>query len=53
MSLRRVQRDLYLSSRLIGDVNAGRHGPEVLARRLAKRWYHRKLIGVLRRGGVW
>ena len=54
MSLRSVQRDLWKAQRLVGDVNAAqRGGPELLARRITKRWYHRKLIGLLRRGGAW
>jgi hypothetical protein len=51
--LRRVQRDLYLGSRLVGDVNAGRNGPEVLARRIVKRAIHRRMIGLLRRARLW
>lgn len=50
-NLRRLQRDLYLASRATGDVQAARNGR--LARRLARRWYHRKLIGLLRRGRIW
>lgn len=54
MSLWSLQRALYKSSRLVGDVNAAqRGGPELLARRIAKRAIHRKLIGLLRRGGAW
>jgi hypothetical protein len=47
------QRALYLASRTAGDARAAERGPDVLARRLAKRVWHRKLIGLLRRGGLW
>ncbi|HEX4432822.1 MAG TPA: hypothetical protein VHZ96_26350 [Frankiaceae bacterium] len=53
MTLRSVQRDLYMAQRALGDVQAAKRGPKPLARRLTKRVYHRKLIGLLRRGGIW
>ena len=53
-SLRRLQRDLYLAQRTLGDVNAAkRGGAPALTRRLVKRAYHRRLIGLLRKGGAW
>lgn len=53
MNVRRLQRDLYLASRLAGDYQAAKRGPQPLARRLVKRVYHRKLLGLLRRVGAW
>lgn len=44
-------RFLYLASRTSGDVKAAEKGR--LPHRLVKRVYHRKLIGLLRRGGLW
>jgi hypothetical protein len=49
--LPKVQRDLYLSSRTVGDVNAALNGR--LGKRVVRRVYHRKLIGLLRRGRLW
>lgn len=49
--LNRLQRQLYLASRTVGDVRAAEQGR--LPEKLVKRWYHRKLVGVLRRGKVW
>lgn len=52
--LRKTQRDLYLAQRTAGDLNAlQRGGTPRLARRVLKRAYHRKVISLLRRGGVW
>jgi len=48
---REAQRAAYLTSRTIGDVDAALNGR--LAKRLVKRVYHRKLIGLLRRGRLW
>lgn len=48
---RRAQRDLYLASRTMGDVNAAMNGR--LGKRLLKRAYHRRVIGMLRRSRLW
>lgn len=54
MNARQLQRDLYKASRAVGDYNAAkRGGAPALTRRLVKRAYHRRLIGLLRRGGAW
>lgn len=50
-SLWRAQRAAHLTSRTLGDIQALRNGR--LLPRLAKRVYHRKLIGLLRRGRLW
>lgn len=42
--LRRLERDLYLASRTVGDVNAAQRGPDVLARRVARRVIRRNLF---------
>lgn len=47
----KLQRDLYLASRTVGDVEAARRGR--LHVRILKRLYHRRLIGLLRRGRLW
>lgn len=49
--LAQAQRDAYLASRTIGDVNAAVNGR--LPQRLVKRVVHRKIIGALRRLGTW
>lgn len=46
-----LQRDLYLASRTVGDLNAAKRG--TLLRRLVLRSYHRTLIRGLRRARVW
>lgn len=51
MNLRKAQRDVYLASRLLGDVNATKRGR--LPARLIKRQYHRKVISLLRRSKLW
>lgn len=53
MSLRSVQRDAYLLSRSLGDLNAAKRGPKPLAVRLVKRAVHRREIGLLRRWRLW
>lgn len=50
-SLRRAQRDLYLASRAAGDLDALRRGPDVLAKRLVRRAWHRRVYQAL--GGIW
>jgi len=47
MSLRSF---LYRASRLAGDIDAARRGPDVLAKRLIRRRWHR---AVLRRTPGW
>jgi hypothetical protein len=37
MNLRRLERLLHNSARGVGDVNAARRGPDVLARRVVRR----------------
>lgn len=49
--LRRASRDTYLVSRTIGDVQAASRGR--LTKRLVKRAYHRRVIGLLRKAGLW
>lgn len=51
MTSRKLQRDLYLASRTLGDVDAAQRGR--LPQRLIKRVVHRKIIGLLRRGRMW
>jgi hypothetical protein len=51
MKLNALSRDLYRASKLTGDLNALQRGR--LPQRVIKRVYHRKLIGLLRRGRVW
>lgn len=51
MSTWKLQRQLYLFQRALGDVDAARRG--TLPTRVARRVMHRKLIGLLRRGGLW
>ncbi|WP_375483253.1 hypothetical protein [uncultured Jatrophihabitans sp.] len=47
--LRRLQRDAYLISRTAGDLNAAKRGPDVLAKRLARRAATREGFTLLRR----
>lgn len=49
--LAQFQRDSYLVSRAAGDLNAAQRGR--LPQRLVKRVIHRKIIGLLRKGGLW
>lgn len=51
MKSKDVERTLYLAQRTMGDVRAAQKG--TLPKRLAKRVWHRKLVGLLRKGGVW
>lgn len=51
MKLRKVNRDLYLASRAVGDLNAAEKGR--LPQRLIKRRYHRAVIRFLRKGRLW
>lgn len=46
-----LQRSLYLWSRFAGDVRAVQRGR--MPRRYAGRLYHRNLIRLLRRAGLW
>lgn len=46
-----LQRDAYLLSRFLGDVNAARRGR--LLERLARRHLHRREVGLLRRWRLW
>jgi hypothetical protein len=46
-----LERDLYLASRTVGDVEAAKQGH--LGRRIVKRQYHRGVIRLLRRGRLW
>jgi hypothetical protein len=48
---RDLQRDAYLVSRTLGDINAAQRGR--LGKRLVRRVVHRKIIGLLRRARVW
>lgn len=48
MSLRQLQRVLYLASRTTGDVRAARRGPEVLGKRLLRRQVTRAVFQALR-----
>lgn len=49
--LNQAQRRVYLAQRTIGDLRALERGR--LTERVVKRTWHRKLIGLLRRGGLW
>lgn len=51
MNLRRLQRDLWLAQRAVGDVDAAQRGPDVLAKRLVRRAWHRRVLRAL--GPVW
>jgi hypothetical protein len=46
-----LEHDLYVTQRTMGDARAPRRGPDVLARRLVKRAYHRRLTR--KRSGLW
>jgi hypothetical protein len=46
-----AQRSLYLASRTVGDVRALQRGH--LVQHVARRAYHRGVIRMLRRAGVW
>lgn len=50
-SLNQLQRDLYMASRTVGDVNAAKRGR--LPQRVIKRVVHRRILGLLRKGGLW
>ena len=45
--LRRLERDLYLASRTVGDAAAAQRGPDVLARRVLRRVVRRNLFRIL------
>jgi len=47
-TLRTMQRDLYLSSRTVGDVRAAVRGPGYLAKRLVRRKLLRTLFRAFR-----
>lgn len=47
MSLRSLQRALYLTQRGIGDYRAARRGPAVLARRVERRTLTRAIFRAL------
>lgn len=51
MTVRGAQRRTYKASQLLLDVNAARRGR--LAQRLVRRAYHRRVVGLLRRGRAW
>lgn len=51
LSFSEAQRDLYLTARTVGDVNAARRGR--LGQRLLRRGLHRKEIGLLRKWRIW
>lgn len=53
MNTRKLERDLYLAQRTLGDVRAARRGSDALAKRLVKRTWHRQVLRVLRKGGMW
>jgi hypothetical protein len=46
-----AERDLYLTQRTLGDVRAAQEGR--LPKRIAKRVYHRGLVRLLRKVGLW
>jgi hypothetical protein len=46
-----MQRTLYLASRATGDARAAQQHRYV--QHVAKRWYHRGFINLLRRGKLW
>jgi hypothetical protein len=48
-ALRRIERDLYLASRTVGDLNAAQRGPDVLAKRIIRRAVRRNLFRLLGR----
>lgn len=53
MSTRKIERDLYLAQRALGDVRAAERGPEPLVRRVVKRRVHRTILRGLRKLGAW
>lgn len=50
---RKLERDLYLTQRTLGDVRAAERGPEPLARRVVKRQVHRTVLRALKKTGLW
>lgn len=52
MSTRKVERDLYLLQRTLGDARVAQTGMAPLVNRLLKRKFHRSLFGLLRKGGL-
>lgn len=48
---RKLERELYLAQRTMGDVRAAHEGR--LVQRVTKRVYHRSLIKGLRKIGLW
>lgn len=50
-ALRTFQRDSYLASRAAGTARATQRGR--LGTHLLKRVIHRRIIGLLRKGGLW
>jgi hypothetical protein len=46
MSLAQLQRALYFAQRTIGDARAARRGPDVLARRIARRLITREAFRI-------
>jgi hypothetical protein len=54
MKLSKLQKDLYLASRTVGDVNAfQRGGTNALTKRVVKRQIHRTILSFLSRKGMW
>lgn len=51
MTTRKIQRDLYLAQRTLGDIDAAKRGQ--LGKRVARRYYHRALIRFLHGAGIW
>jgi hypothetical protein len=51
--LRSLEKGLYLASRTVGDINAAKRGPDVLAKRVVKRQIHRGILSFLSRKGLW
>lgn len=52
-SLESLRRALYKTQRGIGDYQAAKRGPDVLAKRVARRYATRTVFGALRRKGWW
>ena len=50
MNLAKLQRTLYLAQRSVGDVRAARRGPDVLAKRVARRTVTRNLFRIFGNG---
>jgi hypothetical protein len=46
-----AERDLFLTQRALGDVRAAQQGR--LPKRIAKRVYHRGVVRLLRKVGLW